>query len=659
MKTLLLICIYIISFGAFAQAPAIEGDVMLCPYTNGTATITTGQTYDTYQWYFKYWFLDDEYEAIEGATSASFIYDWFTYDQALLKVVVTQNGTTYESNSIQIDSHAWAGLIVTHQTNENVASDGQGGFLFCEGGSITNTIGSPYTIIQWYKDDVAIEGATGQSYVITQPGIYHATAAPDICPNSSSTTPPITVTASTDCATANTPVIAGDTLLCPDTDGTAQVTNGFEYDTYQWYVSSFFTDDEFEPIEGATSSSFTYDWDTYDQAIFKVVVTLNGATYESNTIQIDSYNWAGLIVNHVANEFITPDGQGGFLFCEGGSITNTVGSPYTIIQWYKDGVAIEGATGQDYVITEPGVYTVTAAPGFCPNSTSTSPPIVVTTNTDCATESNTPVIDGDIMLCPYTNGTAQVINGIEYDTYQWYYKYWFLDDEYEAIEGATSASFTYDWLTYDQALLKLVVTLNGATYESNSIQIDSHNWQGLVFSTSVSEGVSFDPDEVTYLICEGDYLTNTLPEIFTENIQWYRDGVAIEGATEPTYVITEPGSYHVVASPSTCPSSSNTTVTYPLVVAADTDCTAGLDNPDAAPAFTLYPNPATSTITIAVNPNTQLDTYAVYDITGKALMQGKATGIESVINVSALASGTYIIKVNSGNTQATQLFIKQ
>jgi len=34
-------------------------------------------------------------------------------------------------------------------------------------------------------------------------------------------------------------------------------------------------------IAGANGASFTYDWDSYDQKLIKVVVTRNGDTFES------------------------------------------------------------------------------------------------------------------------------------------------------------------------------------------------------------------------------------------------------------------------------------------------------------------------------------------------------------------------------------------
>lgn len=460
------------------------------------------------------------------------------------------------------------------------------------------------------------------------------------------------------------PVIEGDVMLCPFTDGTAQITNNATYTTYQWYGKYWFLPGDFEPIEGATSSSFTYDWYTYDQMQLKVVVTLGEETFESNVIQVDSYAWSSLLVSTTTSGNVTRGEYPIYLLCEGGSLTSTVLSPYTIAQWYRDGEPIEGATNVSYTITEPGNYYVVAGVDFCPNSTSTSLSIQVEANPDCETQDLAPVINGtNVMMCPDTTEQAFVADGvITYDSYQWYYKYWFLPGDFEPIEGATSDTFMYDWYTYDQAQFKLVVTLNGETYESNIIQIDSHQWTPVYFGTSINDNVteSITPDgsNLVYLLCPGGEITNTLPELFSENIQWYRDGEPIEGAYSQVYVITEPGSYHVQASPSICPGSSNNTATNPVLVELNTDCTAGLNNQNAN-LITLYPNPANSILNVNLTKAMGFESYTIYDIAGKKLLDGKINASLTTINIAGISAGSYIIKLTGSEGQASKMFVKQ
>lgn len=457
---------------------------------------------------------------------------------------------------------------------------------------------------------------------------------------------------------AQAPTIEGDTMLCPYTDGTASITTDIEYDSYQWYSKYWFTSDDFEPIDGATEASFTYDWYTYDQSLFKVVVTLDGETYESNTIQIDSYAWAGLIVETQTSDDVTFNPDQGYYICDGSTITNTIQMPYNVVQWYKDGVAIEGATDVTYTITTAGTYHAVAAPDFCPDSTTNTLPIVVINNPDCGPVDPTPVIAGDIMLCPYTDGTAAITNDMEYDTYQWYYKYWFTEDEYTAIDGATEASFTYDWYTYDQALLKVVVTLDGETYESNTIQIDSYNWASITFGMTFSDDVVPNDETFSYMICDESTITCTLSEPYDSSIQWYRDGEAIEGANEITYVITEPGSYYVEAAPAVCPNAVSNTMTAPVLVVMNPDCNLGIYDPEFNNNITLYPNPTSDILNVMLPDNTEAQNYTIFDVTGKTLLQGVFSTSNS-IDVSSLTAGTYIIKLTGESKQFSQIFIRK
>lgn len=418
MRIYLLLLTFFSTLGSvFAQAPVIEGDTMLCPWTEGTATVTGTQVYDSYQWYAKPMFPSNaEFVAVEGATEASFTYDWYTYDVNYIKVEVTLNGETLESNTIFVDSHTWAGLLVEHSFDEDqvLINPDNGHFMVCPGATITNTVSSPYTVVQWYKNGLPITFGTSTTYTITEPGTYYAIAAPAVCPTTTSKSPDFVVEFRTDCTgNPETPVIVADnTMMCPDTSSLVHLAYNHEYDSYQWYYKYWFQNDNaFAAIEGATSPSFEYDWLTYDQAVFKLVVTLDGQTYESNTVQIDSYQWAGMIVNHSYSEdevSVHPD-NGHFMTCPGFTITNTVEEgPYSAYQWFNGQDPIEGAIEPVYVITEPGVYRVVATNSICPNASNTSPAIFVEYKEDCTSNTENPALKNSFVV--YPNPANNVLN---------------------------------------------------------------------------------------------------------------------------------------------------------------------------------------------------------------------------------------------------------
>lgn len=253
-----------------------------------------------------------------------------------------------------------------------------------------------------------------------------------------------------------------------------------------------------------------------------------------------------------------------------------------------------------------------------------------------------PVIDGDLLLCPQEEGTATIINDQEYDSYQWYFKYWFLPDDFQPIPGANEASFTYDWNTYDQAILKVVVTLDGETYTSNEIQIDSWNWVGLVLFHDTSDEVVFDPDSETFLLCEGgsfELSINNPP--YDTNIVWYKDEAPISGADASVYVVTEPGFYYVSAAPSFCPNNSNNSMG--IAVAWNPECNLSVSQPEVGNYAQVYPNPTQDEIILA-SKTMVFDRYQLVDIHGKIVVQGSVTSLEQRIALTALSHGLYFLK---------------
>lgn len=272
----------------------------------------------------------------------------------------------------------------------------------------------------------------------------------------------------------------------------------------------------------------------------------------------------------------------------------------------------------------------------------------------------TPVIQGDLMLCPWTNGTASVVNQT-YDTYQWYSKYWFVNDPYVAISGANQSSFTYDWYTYDQSLFKVVATLNGVTYESNVIQLDSYAWVGMTLTYELNDNVTFDPNTEAYLLCAGGSFNIMVNSPYNASIQWFKDGVAIAGANTTNYLVTGPGTYYVVAAPDYCPDSTSNNEGLPLVVNSTTDCNLSVENPvSGKKGIQLYPNPASDILTLDLSGAMEYNGYSIIDASGKVLVQKELNPGQNTeqINVSTLSNGFYILKLKGDNVSTIKRFIK-
>jgi hypothetical protein len=271
-----------------------------------------------------------------------------------------------------------------------------------------------------------------------------------------------------------------------------------------------------------------------------------------------------------------------------------------------------------------------------------------------------PQIEGDLMLCPWTNGTASIVDEQVYDSYQWYYKYWFTSDEFAAIDGANEATFTYDWYTYDQSLFKVVVTLDGETYESNTIQIDSYAWSGFFVATDMDEEVVFDPNTETYQMCMGNSITVSIFSPYTYGIQWYRNGEAIDGENEMSYTITEPGEYYVVAAPEFCPESTSSNETMPIVVSFSPDCELNVEQPQQKAIISLFPNPANTHLWVGFERLAEIQSYRILDATGKVIMNTSLTSVDTTfaIDVSSLSAGFYFLQLQGETVNAVERFIK-
>jgi photosystem II stability/assembly factor-like uncharacterized protein len=85
--------------------------------------------------------------------------------------------------------------------------------------------------------------------------------------------------------------------------------------------------------------------------------------------------------------------------------------------------------------------------------------------------------------------------------------------------------------------------------------------------------------------------------------------------------------------------------------------TLGTQNVEATAKFKVYPNPATSTVTIST---TDVDTYnlSVTDLSGKVVMTKSLNGIENTLDISALATGAYFFELNANNKKEVVKILK-
>lgn len=293
---------------------------------------------------------------------------------------------------------------------------------------------------------------------------------------------------------------------------------------------------------------------------------------------------------------ITPAGP--TTFCQGNSVllnANT-GTNYTY-QWKLNGTAITGATGSSYTATQTGSYTVTI------NNSVTSSAVNVTVNAaPTASISNS----GATTFC--AGGSVNLIGttGTGY-SYQW-------NLNGSAITGATTSSYT---ATQTGAYTLAITNATSCT------------------ATSTAMNVTVNPLPSTPVITRTGNVLST--GIFA-SYQWYLNGIAIIGATNANYTITQNGFYSVkVTNTYTCSNTSNDFAITNITSVATYTMTENL--------ISVFPNPSVKSINLKNTKNAPLN-ITIENLNGQIVYQ-------QIIYENASISvpttpGMYIVKAIEG-----------
>ena len=102
----------------------------------------------------------------------------------------------------------------------------------------------------------------------------------------------------------------------------------------------------------------------------------------------------------------------------------------------------------------------------------------------------------------------------------------------------------------------------------------------------------------------------------------------------------------------------NATAASSFPIASYTNSTASVKN-NAIEGFATYPNPITnSTFTITSNSSSK-KTITIFNVLGKKVLSSSFSGVKSNVDVSAISSGIYILKVTeAGKTASKKLVIR-
>ncbi|MCF6131693.1 T9SS type A sorting domain-containing protein [Flavobacterium wongokense] len=296
-----------------------------------------------------------------------------------------------------------------------------------------------------------------------------------------------------------------------------------------------------------------------------------------------------------------------------------------------------------------------------------------TSNAQCSFD---PTITGNRLVCHDTD--VVTLSTQTYDSYQWYRREWYWDtpnnpNPWVAVSGATNQTFTTNGASDFLFEFKVAVTLSGCTEDSPLELIDGFAY-GLPYMISTFEDGTYEQiDFAEFNICEG--ATVRLENGFTVYGEhtWFKcvpstipaeptDPCIINGAHGLTYNATSDGTYGFYACTTYCPDLCEFLGDFNFIklnFGNFSFCALGTEDPQNQLNVSVYPNPTAQFLNIGRLPGTNKGDFTIADMNGKTVKQLHNFSTETPIDVSDLASGTYLLVLKSEGKTFRNKFIKK
>ena len=634
--------VQVVTVNSSVSVPAVD---IIFPGQTKTITATTNAASPTYVWY-------RNSVVISGATSGTYT----ATQDGTYKVVVTQ--------TVGCPATAETTFTLNYPSGFTIAIAANAGYASCASTTATltmtsflaqtpsgnvNVAGMGYTY-QWYKNNVAVPGATSGTLVInnaSENGIYKLVATVPSFPPVTSANVTVNLAIESITISGNTNMCAGSTVNL-----SASVNNaGY---SYQWYKNGV-------AITGETTAALTVN----AAGSYYVKVTGGACVTQSNTlvVQVVTVNVTG---NVPTVDIIFP-GQTKTI-----TVTTNAASPAYV--WYKDNVVISGATSATYVATEDGVYKVVitqtvGCPATAESTFTLNYPSAFTLA--IAADAGYLSCDSTIASLSMSSFTATIPTGtVDASTLGYQYQ-WYRNNI--AVPGATSAP-----------LIVSSASQNGI-YRLEATVPDF----GTIVSNNVTINLAIESIVITNAaaLCEGSSVAVTANvNDAGYSYQWYKNGTAITGETAPALTVTADGDYYLIVSGGICTEQSNTVHLQAASINVNTT-NAALDvilpgqnktlsvTTDAiAPAYAWYRNNvllATTTPTLSATqegtyrvvvtqttgcPATEEKTFTLEYPTGFVITVAANTAYTACISNTATLTVTGIMAITpSGNIDASAM----
>lgn len=527
-----------------------------------------------------------DFVTLTSSAAVGATYQWYN-GGFLIPGITTPTYTTSTPGSYQVRVSIAAGCS-TLSTPMSVTVVPATATITVPGGTTSVCAGTPVVLnantgtglsYQWELAGAPIAGATTSTFSATTSGSYAVRVTNAAGCWALSAPVVVTVTA----APSSVVSVSGPLTVCAggSVTITAVAASG---NTYQWF-------DAAGPIVGATSVAYTAT--TSGDYYVQVTNAAGCAVVSALTI---------FTVNPLPDASITAGGP--TIFCTGSGVLLSATPGFTY-QWLKDGVAISGANTANYAATASGGYkvvVVNAATGCIATTPVATVVTVISSPTAIALTPARFCWGGSALLSTSVSGLGSALS------YQW-----FLNGA--AIPGATSP--TYNAGVEGDYTCQIVVAGSCTVLTSTASVTEVPLPNPLVASSG------------TAIYTSGMYVS----------YQWYKDLIAIPGATAASTAITGNGNYKVaVTDTNGCQAVS---ATYVVTGWTGTSSVTNINQTDV----TIYPNPASASVFITAQAPV---TAIISSIDGKALITQPNA---KEISLSSLADGVYIITLYDSNGQ--------